>query len=180
MDIRPTTIHGVHLARPIVHRDHRGSFNRTFDADSFAAAGLPTDWPQHNQSVSHRGVLRGMHVRTGTGEGKVVRVAHGAVEDVVVDVRPTSPTFLVAERFRLDDTDNRALVLPAGVAHGYQVVSDVAVVAYLHTERYDPAAEGAFRWDDPELAIEWPITPVVVSERDATSPSLAEFLRTLG
>lgn len=143
-----------------------------------AAAGLPVRWPQHNSSRSLRGVVRGMHVRVGRGESKIVRCEHGAIDDVVVDVRPDSPSFRRQERFRLDDEQHHQLYLPPGVAHGYQALTDVALVCYLHSERYDPAEERAFRHDDPELGITWPVAPVITSERDAAAPTLAAFLST--
>ncbi len=145
-----------------------------------AAAGLPVRWPQHNSSRSLRGVVRGMHVRTGKGEAKIVRCEHGAIDDVVVDARPGSPTFCRQERFRLDDEEHHQLYLPPGVAHGYQALTDVALVCYLHSERYVPGEELAFRHDDPALGIEWPVAPVVVSERDAAAPLLADVLAALG
>lgn len=144
-----------------------------------AAAGLPVHWPQHNASRSLLGVVRGMHVRVGRGESKIVRCEHGAIDDVVVDVRPGSPTFLRQERFRLDDVDHRQLYLPPGVSHGYQALTDIALVCYLHSESYVPGEEQSFRHDDPALAITWPVTPVVTSDRDAAAPLLADFLATL-
>lgn len=145
-----------------------------------AAAGLPVHWPQHNSSRSLRGVVRGMHVRIGRGESKIVRCEHGAIDDVVVDVRPSSPTFLRQERFRLDDEQHHQLYLPPGVAHGYQALTDVALVCYLHSERYVPDEERSFRHDDPELAITWPLDPIVISDRDAAAPTLAEHLAATG
>jgi dTDP-4-dehydrorhamnose 3,5-epimerase len=177
MQIEPSKIEGVHTIRSVVHRDHRGSFHRTVDLDLFAAAGLPTHWPQQNQSLSYRGVVRGMHVRLGAGEGKIVRVVNGAIDDVIVDVRLDSNTFLQQDRFRLDDADHVQLFLPPGVAHGYQVLSEFAIVVYMHTESYEPSDEGAFNYSDHELAIEWSVQPVVVSDRDSVAPTLDEFLR---
>ena len=119
-----------------------------------------------------------MHVRVGQGESKIVRCEHGAIDDVVVDVRPDSPTFLRQERFRLDADVHHQIYLPPGVAHGYQAVAEVALVCYLHSAPYAPDEERAFRHDDPALAITWPVRPVVTSERDATAPLLADFLAT--
>ncbi len=141
-----------------------------------AAAGLPVHWPQHNSSRSVRGVVRGMHVRVGRGESKIVRCEHGAVDDVVVDVRPGSPTFRRQERFRLDDELHHQLYLPPGVAHGYQALTEVALVCYLHSERYAPDDERAFRHDDPALGIRWPVEPVITSARDEVAPLLDDFL----
>jgi dTDP-4-dehydrorhamnose 3,5-epimerase len=120
-----------------------------------------------------------MHVRVGRGESKIVRCEHGAIDDVVVDIRPGSPTFRRQERFRLDDELHQQLYLPPGVAHGYQALTDVALVCYLHSERYVPDEERAFRHDDPALGIRWTVEPVITSERDADASLLDDFLRTV-
>jgi len=120
-----------------------------------------------------------MHVRVGRGESKIVRCEHGAIDDVVVDVRPDSPTFLRQERFRLDDELHHQLYLPPGVAHGYQALTDIALVCYVHSERYVADEERSFRHDDPALGIRWPVEPVIVSERDAAAPLLDDFVATL-
>lgn len=176
MQILPTSIAGVHCIVPVVHRDHRGWFHRSFDEAILAAAGLPVHWPQHNASQSLLGVVRGMHVRVGQGESKIVRCEHGAIDDVVIDVRPDSLTFRRQVRFRLDADDHRQLYLPPGVAHGYQALTDVAVVCYLHSAPYVADEERSFRHDDPALAITWSIKPAVTSDRDAAAPLLADFL----
>lgn len=168
-----TSIDGVHLLTSVRHHDERGWFNRTLDLDWCAERGLPTHFPQHNQSRSHRGVLRGLHVRPGAGESKFVRCASGAVVDHVVDLRPWSPTFLQTERFELDDASMAQLYLPPFVAHGFQVVSDVADVCYLHSARFDGTADVSIAWDDPQLALDWPLGDPVLSERDAAAPRLA-------
>lgn len=173
--VRSTSIDGVYLMTPRAVPDDRGWFTRTLDLDWCRDAGLESSFVQHNQSRSHHGVLRGLHVRGGRGETKLVRCARGAVVDFVVDTRPWSPTFRRVERFDLDDVAHHHLYLAPFVAHGFQVVSDDADVCYLHSRSYEPGADLAIAWDDPTLALAWPIDPPIVSERDAGAPGLDEI-----
>jgi dTDP-4-dehydrorhamnose 3,5-epimerase len=172
MRIEATTIDGVHRLVPTPHHDERGWFSRTFDAAVLAEAGLVHTFVQHNQSRSRRGVVRGLHVRVGASEEKVFRVARGQVFEAVVDTRPWSPTFRRVETFVLDDVTMTQLYLPRGVAHGFQVLSEEADVCYLHAEPYVAGADVAIAWDDPALAIAWPVAEAVVSARDAHAPRL--------
>jgi dTDP-4-dehydrorhamnose 3,5-epimerase len=173
--VRPTSIDGVYLLEPRVAPDGRGWFTRTLDLEWCRAAELETTFVQHNQSRSHRGVLRGLHVRGGRGETKLVRCARGSVVDHVVDTRPWSATFRRVERVVLDDIEHRHLYLAPFVAHGFQVVSDEADVCYLHSRPYEPGAELAVAWNDPTLALEWPVDPPIVSPRDAAAPQLDDL-----
>jgi dTDP-4-dehydrorhamnose 3,5-epimerase len=129
---------------------------------------------QHNQSRSAKGVLRGVHVRGGAGETKLVRCASGTIIDNVVDLRPWSPTYLHSEQFVLDDVEMQHLYLPPFVAHGFQVVSDHADVCYLHSRPYEPGADLSIAWNDPDLALEWPLPDPVISARDADAPRLRD------
>ena len=173
--VRETAIPGVVVFAPRPITDERGWFSRTLDLAWLEEAGLETRFVHHNQSRSRRGVVRGLHVRAGHGEVKLVRCARGAVVDHVVDVRPWSPVFGRVERFVLDDDSLQQLYLPPFVAHGFQVVSDVADVCYLHSRPYEAGAELAIAWDDPELGISWPVIPAIVSDRDASAPRLADI-----
>jgi len=173
-DDAATSIDGVFALRPTPIADDRGWFARTLDLDWCATRGLETTFVQHNQSRSTRGVLRGLHVRAGRGETKLVRCARGSVVDHVVDTRPWSPTFGRSERFVLDDETMLHLYLPPFVAHGFQVVSDVADICYLHSRPYEAGADISVRWDDPALALAWPIRPPIVSDRDAAAPRLVD------
>jgi dTDP-4-dehydrorhamnose 3,5-epimerase len=172
LHVRATTLDGVLLIVPTPIRDDRGFFSRTLDLAWLETAGLATHFPHHNQSRSTRGVLRGLHVRGGAGEVKLVRCARGSIVDHVVDTRPWSPTFGRTERFVLDDDALVTLYLPPCVAHGFQVVSEMADVCYLHSQPYEAGADLAFAWDDPELGLDWPIDPPIVSARDAGSPRI--------
>jgi dTDP-4-dehydrorhamnose 3,5-epimerase len=174
-DIAPTSIEGVFLMTPRVIPDERGWFARTFNVEWCRSVGIEVELVQHNQSRSHRGVLRGLHVRSGRGETKLVRCARGSVIDFVVDMRPWSATFRRVERFALDDEANRQLVLAPFVGHGFQVVSAEADVCYLHSRPYEPDAELVVAWDDASLGISWPISPPVLSSRDASAPCLDDL-----
>jgi dTDP-4-dehydrorhamnose 3,5-epimerase len=173
--VRSTSIDGVFVLTPRPVPDDRGWFTRTLDLEWCRAAGLETTFVQHNQSRSHHGVLRGLHVRGGRGETKLVRCSRGSVVDFVVDTRPWSPTYRWVERVELDDVTHRHLYLAPFVAHGFQVVSGEADVCYLHSRPYEPGADLAVAWDDPSLGLDWPVDPPIVSDRDARAPRLAEL-----
>lgn len=171
----PTRLEGPVLLEPVVHRDERGAFHETFREDALAEFGITERWVQDNQSRSARGVLRGMHFQLGRGQAKLVRCSHGRVLDVVVDVRPDSPTFREWEAHELDDERQLQLFVPVGFAHGFCVLSDSADVIYKCSSYYDPALERAIAYDDPDVGIEWPALDLVVSERDRGAPRLAEI-----
>ncbi len=169
----------VHLA-PAVHGDARGFFVETFRADTAQRYGIPTDFVQDNHSRSRQGTLRGIHFQTHPGQGKLVRVARGRVFDVVVDLRRGSPTFGEWEGVVLDDVSGAMLWIPVGFGHGFLVLSEVADFVYKCTNYYDPATEAGFRFDDPEVGVEWPTeVELLYSERDATAPLLSEIADTL-
>jgi len=169
-----TRLEGPILIEPSVHGDSRGFFLETFRANAFAELGLTDDFVQDNQSRSARGVLRGMHFQPGMA--KLVRCARGAILDVAVDIRPDSPSFGSWEAQQLDDRDHRQLYVPDGFAHGFCVLSDDADVVYRCSAYYDPAREGGFRYDDPEVGIQWPEQiELTISERDRSAPLLREL-----
>ena len=168
-----TELNGPILVEPEVHGDSRGFFVETARAATLAELGIRDEFVQDNQSRSARGVLRGMHFQPGMA--KLVRCARGRIFDVLVDIRPDSPAFGRWESLELDDERHRQLYCPDGFAHGFCVLSDVADVVYRCSAYYDPARESGFRYDDPEVAIDWPELDVVVSARDAGAPSLREL-----
>jgi dTDP-4-dehydrorhamnose 3,5-epimerase len=170
-----TSLPGMVVLEPEVHRDSRGFFLETFRAERLAELGVPDAWVQDNHSRSARGVLRGMHFSVGAGQAKLVRCARGAILDVAVDIRRGSPTFGRWDATRLDDDGLRAVYLPVGFAHGFVVVSELADVIYKCSSYYDPALERSFAWDDPDVGIRWPELDVEVSERDAGAPRLREI-----
>ena len=173
--VTPTPLDGVYVFTPQCLGDERGWFVRTLDLDWCRQLGLEDSFVHHNQSRSSHGVLRGLHVRTGSGEVKLVRCARGAVVDHVVDTRPWSPTFRRSHRVVLDDERHHHLYLPKFVAHGFQVISREADVCYLHSRPYEADADISIAWNDPRLALEWPIEPPVLSARDASAPSLGSL-----
>ena len=182
MRIEPAGLSGVIVLVPEPFHDDRGLFTRTFDADEFdgwAGAGASARFVQDSQSRSRRGVIRGMHGRRGRGEAKLVRCARGAVHDVLVDMRPDSPTFGKHEAFRLDDQEFRHLYVPPGFLHGFQALTDEADVCYRIDRPHDPAEDVGVAHDDPDLAIGWPHPVGVVSARDAAAGSWRDLVTLL-
>ena len=172
--IQVPRIAGALLFRPTPHVDERGFFSRTFDRDVVRAAGLDPDaFVQDSLSRSRRGVVRGMHVRSGAGEAKLVRCSYGAVFDVVVDLRPGSPTYLNRETFDLTGDNQVTVYVPAGCAHGFQALTEPADVSYRIDRAHDPAEDVSIRFDDPELDIPWPLPVTLMSDRDQAAPTLA-------
>jgi dTDP-4-dehydrorhamnose 3,5-epimerase len=179
--VRTTSLAGVLVFEPTPHRDDRGLFTRTFDAEVATAHGVDgAAFVQDSQSRSTRGVLRGMHGRGGEGEAKLVRCAHGAVHDVLVDARTGSPTFGRHEAFLLDDEAFHHLYVPPGMLHGFQALTAVADVCYRIDRPHDPAADLAVRYDDPDMGIAWPQPVERVSARDAAAGSWADLRAALG
>ena len=175
MERLPTTLAGLVLLAPAKHGDERGFFMETFRHDVAEQHGIPTDFVQDNHSRSRLGTIRGIHFQTHPGQAKLVRVARGSVFDVAVDLRRGSPTFGQWEGFELDDERGLELYIPVGFGHGFCVTSDLADFVYKCTNYYDPATEAGFRFDDPEVGIEWPDVELLYSERDRTAPRLAEI-----
>ncbi len=155
--------------------DNRGFFARSFCEDEFAAAGLPAHYPQASVSYSRqRGTLRGIHFRPHGDEAKLIRCVAGAAYDVIVDLRPTSPAFGRWEAIELSAQNRLAVFVPPGCAHAHEALTDDIELQYQMTVPYEPGEVGV-RWDDPTLAIDWPLLPTVLSERDRALPSLEEL-----
>jgi dTDP-4-dehydrorhamnose 3,5-epimerase len=176
MDMRPTALAGVMTFHPrMIHRDERGLFTRTFDAAIGATHGIEFGGQtQDSQSRSEPGVLRGLHGRGGLGEAKLVRVAAGAVLDVIVDARLDSGTFGQHVCVVLDDVDFTAVYIPPGLLHGFQVISHTpADVLYRIDRPHDPTEDVAVRYDDPDLGIGWQPGSPILSPRDAAAGSWA-------
>ena len=162
-----TRISGALLFRPAPHVDERGFFSRTFDAEVAREAGIdPAGFAQDSISRSVRGVVRGLHVRRGAGEAKLVRCSYGGIFDVIVDLRPMSPTYGNWESFELRDDEQVSLYVPAGCAHGFQALTD-------------PAEDVSIAFDDPELAIPWPLPVTTMSRRDQRALPLADAAKLL-
>ena len=180
MQVATTPLPDVLVFTPSPHRDDRGLFTRTFDAAVAREHGLETGhFQQDSQSRTTGGVLRGLHGRSGRGEAKLVRCARGAILDVIIDIRPSSPAFGRSWSIRLDDERFAQLYVPAGFLHGFQVLSDVADVCYRIDRPHDPSEDVGVRYDDPDLGIDWPAAPVGLSERDRRAGSFADLRRLL-
>jgi dTDP-4-dehydrorhamnose 3,5-epimerase len=168
-------LHGVLVFEPTPVHDERGYFTRTFDAQIAADAGLDVGaFIQDSQSRSTAGVVRGLHFRTDGREAKLVRCARGAVLDVAVDLRPSSPTFRQVQTVRLDDERHLMVYLPAGLAHGLQALTD-SDVCYRIDAPHQPDADATLAWNDPDLAIDWPLPPTMVSARDQAGVPLRDL-----
>lgn len=175
-----TEIEGLVAIEPRVFGDERGFLLESFSSERWRELGIDAEFVQENHSRStQKGTLRGLHFQTEPGQGKLVRCSRGAIFDVAVDLRRGSSTFGGWDGHVLDDEAHRQLWIPIGFAHGFQVLSDVADVAYKLTSLYDPASEAEIAWDDPEIGIEWPIAEPLISARDRSAPRLAEVAESL-
>lgn len=172
MQFRPTTFHGAWLIELEPIRDDRGFFARTFCVREFKARGLDASFPQHSTSFSaKRGTVRGMHFqRPPHDEVKLVRCISGRIWDVIVDVRPESPTCGRWQGFELTAAGRTQLYIPSGFAHGFQTLTDDVEVNYLISKEHVPAAAAGFRHDDPAFKIDWPLPVSVISDRDRSWP----------
>lgn len=178
MKIIPTPLDGALILEPKVFGDARGFFLESYNRRDFAAAtGLDVDFVQDNHSRSRRGVLRGLHYQIRQPQGKLVRVARGAVFDVAVDIRRSSPTFGRWAGVELSEDNQRQLWIPPGLAHGFLVLSESADFLYKTTDWYAPEHERGIAWNDPAIGIEWPLDAIgepLLSDKDRAAPPLAQ------
>lgn len=175
MKLIETRLPGCVVIEPAVFGDERGFFFETWNAGRFGEHGLPTQFVQSNVSSSSRGVLRGLHYQWPNPQGKLVSVLEGEVYDVAVDIRRGSPTFGQYAGVILSAENKRQFWIPEGFAHGFAVLSERALFSYLCTATYDKAADAGVRWDDPAIAIDWPISDPLLSDKDANAPLLADI-----
>ena len=175
MEILPTALPQVIHLKPRLFADERGWFAETWNRKTFGQAGLPTEFAQDNQSRSRRHVLRGLHYQIDQPQGKLIRAVAGRIFDVAVDIRRSSPNFGRWVGVELSADTPEMLWIPPGFAHGFLVLSESADVLYKATDFYSPAGERTIRWDDPTLAIAWPLsgTPIV-SAKDAAGALLPQ------
>lgn len=176
MNILETPLPGVLIIEPKVFGDARGFFVETWQAERYAAAGLPA-FVQDNLSLSSQGVLRGLHYQEPEAQGKLVYVLQGEVFDVAVDIRLGSETFGNWHGLTLSAENKRQFYVPAGFAHGFVVTSETALFAYKCTELYHPQFDHSVRWDDPAIGVSWPVDAPVLSAKDIEAPRLAEIPR---
>jgi len=178
MKIEKTEINDLLIIKPAVFEDERGYFFESYNRDKFLAHGINVSFVQDNESRSMKNVLRGLHFqRPPFSQGKLVRVMHGSVLDVAVDLRKESPTYGKWASIVLSDKNKWMYWVPAGFAHGFLTLEDHTVFFYKCTNVYDKASEGSIRWDDPDLGIDWgkDIQPVL-SEKDKISPLFKDFI----
>lgn len=168
-------INGLLEIQPKVFGDQRGYFLETYSQRDCFEAGLDAVFVQDNQSFSRKGILRGLHFQKKYPQGKLVRAIMGEVFDVAVDLRTSSPTYGKCYSVILSGEKQNQFYVPPGFAHGFVVLSDTALFAYKCTDYYHPEDEGGIRWDDPALAIDWPLKEVLVSAKDADLPFLKDI-----
>lgn len=174
MKVTKTDLPGVLIIEPKMFGDERGFFLETFQAERYRdLAGISLPFVQDNHSRSKRGVLRGLHLQRKRAQGKLVRAARGEIFDVAADIDPTSSTFGRWVGVTLSDANQRQLWIPPGYAHGFVVVSEIADFEYKCTDYYDPQSEAGVIWNDPDLAIAWPLENPTLSEKDKRLPKLA-------
>lgn len=173
-----TAVEGVVVVDAKSYGDERGSFMETYKREDFVCGGIGAEFVQDNQSSSTKGVLRGLHFQIAYPQAKLVRVVEGEVFDVAVDLRPGSPTFGAWHGEVLSAENRRQLFVPRGMAHGFYVMSDTAVFCYKCDDVYHPNDEGGVAWNDPGIAIAWPIPDgevPVLSDKDRKHPTLSEI-----
>lgn len=175
----PTKLDGVWIVESAVFKDNRGSFMELYRQDDFAEQGITHAFVQDNQSVSQKGVVRGLHFQINYPQAKLVSVLVGCVYDVVVDLRKDSPTLGQWIGVELNDENKRQIYLPPGMGHGYSTLSEKAVCMYKCSEHYRPGDEGGISWCDPALNIGWQLpegTMPILSQKDRRWPGLEEYL----
>ena len=175
MNVTETKLAGVLIVEPKVFGDARGFFKETFQAERYREAGIEYTFVQDNYSRSQKGVLRGLHFQITKPQGKLVSCPKGAVFDVAVDIDPESTTYGQYVGVELTEENHKQLWVPPGYAHGFCVLSETADFKYKCTDYYDPSDEGGVIWNDPDVAIEWPIADPSLSNKDALLPTLAEL-----
>lgn len=176
MEFEKTNIEDVVLIKPNVFGDHRGYFYESYRADEFRSAGIDANFVQDNQSMSKKGILRGLHFQAPPfDQGKLVRVVKGAVLDVVVDIRKNSPTYGAHYSVELAEQNKFLLWVPAGFAHGFVTLEDNTIFSYKCTNYYDKDSEGSIRWNSPELNIDWGLSDPILSDKDKEASLFTDF-----
>lgn len=174
--VEKTPIEGLYVIEPTVHQDERGYFVETYNQRDFEEAGLYYTFVQDNQSMSVKGVLRGLHFQKEFPQAKLVRVIRGTVFDVAVDIRKNSPTYGKWYGVELGEDNKKQFLISEGFAHGFVVLSDVAEFCYKVTDFYHPGDEGGIAYNDPDIGIEWPVTDnLIMSQKDQNWPGLSSI-----
>jgi len=176
MKVTESGIKGVYIIEPDVYIDDRGFFMETFHIERYRKLlGMNLDFVQDNISRSSKNVLRGMHFQRNYPQGKIVKASRGEILDVIVDLRKDSPTYGTWESFKLSEQNKLQVWIPPGLAHGFLVMSDSADFEYKCTEYYHPEDQNCLMWNDPEVAIDWPINDPILSEKDKRGLSLKDL-----
>ena len=174
--VEKTPIEGLYVIEPTVHQDERGYFVETYNQRDFEEAGLYYTFVQDKQSMSVKGVLRGLHFQKEFPQAKLVRVIRGTVFDVAVDIRKNSPTYGKWYGVELSEDNKKQFLISEGFAHGFVVLSDVAEFCYKVTDFYHPGDEGGIAYNDPDIGIEWPVTDnLIMSQKDQNWPGLSSI-----
>lgn len=177
MEIVKTNISDLYIVKPTVFEDNRGYFFESYNKEAFLRNGIDQNFVQDNESKSAKGVLRGLHFQSPPfDQGKLVRVMHGAVLDVAVDIRKNSPTYGHWASVELNHDNKWMYWVPPGFAHGFVTLEDNTVFFYKCTNVYNKESEGSIRWNDPDLNIDWKIENPTLSEKDKVSPLFKEFI----
>ncbi len=176
MNFIKTTIEGVVIIEPLVFEDERGHFFEYYQKELFKKNGIENNFVQDNQSLSQKGVLRGLHFQGPPhAQAKLIRVIKGSVLDVAVDIRKNSPTYGKHLVIELSETNKKILYIPEGFAHGFLTLADNTIFSYKCSNYYNKASEGALLWNDKDLAINWGITTPILSGKDKEAPTLKSF-----
>lgn len=179
MDVTKGPIEGLLIIQPRVFEDPRGFFFESFNEVVFKKAGIDIHWAQDNHGMSVKDTVRGLHFQRGKGQAKLLRCSRGCIWDVVVDIRPDSPTLGQWHAMEISAENRAMLLIREGFAHGYAVMSDEADVLYKCSTVYDPETEDEIQWNDPDIGIEWPVKDPVLSKRDLNAKSFAEYLESV-
>lgn len=176
-------IDGIQIITPFVAGDERGEYRKTFERNIFLENGIDIPIAEIGETVSAKGVIRGLHAQTISPQPKLIRVIKGSIFDVAVDIRKGSPTFAKHFSIILSDENRKMMYIPAGFLHGMMALEDNTIMNYPSFEDYHPEADGGVKWDDRELNIAWPVDlvdSVIVSEKDNNLPSFAEYVAKIG
>jgi len=176
MKIENLSLPGISLIKPQRFFDQRGFFSETFHKQRYREKGIHSEFVQDNHSFSQRGTLRGMHFQRTPGQAKLIWVMQGVIFDVVVDICPTHSTFGKWLGVYLDAEKGEQLFIPTGYAHGFCVISETAHVCYKVSSSFDPLEEKGFRYDDPDIGITWPLSSIILSEKDRNQPFLRQIV----
>jgi len=177
MEVQTVHIEGLLIIRPAVFGDERGYFYESFNSQKFRATGLDTEFVQDNISKSSKNVLRGLHFQNPPfAQGKLVSVLQGSVLDVAVDIRKNSPSYGQHYSIVLSEENKTQFYVPPGFAHGFKTLEDNTIFSYKCTEGYNKDSEGAIKWDDEDLAIDWQVDNPIVSDKDKISPSFNDLV----